>query len=110
MITVLCLARNEPNEMQNAELRRLYDFFGDVQIVTISETVTGADRVRQLVRKHDATVLDAGASSLLLLAELTHPLVGLLIPVIRPVMRGQAFDHSERVLEVKVEAVTKRLS
>lgn len=113
MEKILRLTRHPASEEQLVELKRI--FGSDLEIVDISETVSGAARVRELVEENGATVLEA-VFPLPILAEVINPRTGVTIPVIRAVMDRELkedgtavfnFSHYERILKIEVQ--TERL-
>ncbi len=110
---VLRLTRHAIVPEQLAELQRLYG--ADCEILEISETVPNSARVTEMVRAHNADVVEA-VLPFQLLAEVVGP-DGCGIPVIRAITRRVfaedgvkvhfVFSHYEKVL--KVEVVTERL-
>jgi hypothetical protein len=110
---ILRLTRHEAEPTQLAELYRL--FGKEAEIIQISETVPGIERVRELVREHQADVLEAVLPPPLM-AEATNARIGVGVPVIRAITKRVVaedgsvsfpFQHYEKVL--KVEVVTERL-
>jgi len=95
------LSRHEPQEEQ---IRELEGIFGEIEIVQVSKTVSGATEVLELMREHGAdeivTVLPLG-----LVAELTekgvHPIRAIMNREVND--KGEAIfkhDHFERVMRV----------
>lgn len=113
MKKILRLTRHAASEAQKLELNRIY---GEVEILEVSETVTGAARVKELVEEAAADVLEA-VLPLPMLAEVLNPRAGIAVPIIRSVMNRElvadgvtatfTFSHFERL--VKVEVITERL-
>jgi len=110
---VLRLTRHPAEEVQKAELRRI--FGADCVIVDHSETVPGVERVRELVREYQADVLEA-VLPLPIMAEVVNPRTGVGVPVVRAITKrvisedGEVsfpFQHYEKVL--KVEVLTEQL-
>lgn len=113
MDKVLRITRHPASEDQLKELQRI--FGADVEIVEVSETVSGAARVAELVKENEASVLEA-VLPLPILAEVINPRTGVTIPVIRAVMNRElkedgtatfTFSHYEKVLKIEVQ--TERL-
>lgn len=106
---ILRLTRHEAKGRQLSELGRI--FGDDCEIIMVPERVSGADRVAELVKEHQATVLEA-VLPLPILAEVINPRTGVGVPVIRAFMQGEltidgaatfCFSHYERVLKVEVQ-------
>lgn len=107
---ILRLTRHPASEEQLGELKRI--FGSDCEILEVSETVSGAARVHELVEEHSATVLEA-VLPLPILSEVVSSRTGV-DPVIRAVMDREikedgtavfTFSHYERVLKVEVQTV-----
>lgn len=110
---ILRLTRHEAGAEQVAELHRI--FGADCEIVQVSETVAGVERVRELVQEHHTDVLEA-VLPLPLMAEVVNPRSGIGVPVVRAFTKrvlaedgsvSFPFQYYEKVL--KVEVVTERL-
>lgn len=95
---ILRLTRHPADEVQIHALRRV--FGDDCKIVEVSETVPNAERVKELVREHDATVLEAVLPIPLLQAVL-NPCNGVDVPVIRAVMERELRDGEEAIFRFK---------
>lgn len=113
MKKILRLTRHTASEAQKLELNRIY---GEVEIVEVSETVTGAARVKELIEENAADVFEAVLPPQIL-AEVLNPRSGIVVPVIRAAMIRElaadgvtvtfTFSHYERI--VKVEVITEKL-
>ena len=113
MEKILRLTRHPASGEQLEELKRI--FGSESEIIEVSETVSGAARVRELVEENGATVLEA-VLPLPILSEVINPRTGVAIPVVRAVMDRELkedgtavfnFSHYERILKVEVQ--TERL-
>jgi hypothetical protein len=109
MMRVLRLTRHPAGEEQRAELCRI--FGADCVIIDHSETVSGVERIAELVQEHQADVLEA-VLPLPLMAQAVNPRAGVGVPVIRAITQrviaedGSAsfpFQHYEKVLKVEVQ-------
>ncbi len=106
---ILRLTRHPANVAQLKELDRI--FGGDAEVIEVSETVPSGERVKELVKVHQAQVLEA-VLPLPILAEVVHPKTGVQIPVLRAAMvrdlkpDGSAaftFSHYEKVVRMVIE-------
>ena len=98
---MLWLSRHEPQEEQVEELERV---FGEIEIVQVSKTVSGAIDVLSLMQEHSADELVA-VLPIGLMAELTergvHPIRAVMSREVND--KGEAIfkhDHFERLMRV----------
>lgn len=110
---ILRLTRHPAERAQLLQLRRIYG--ENTEVVDVSETVSGVDRIKELIEEHKADVLEA-VLPLPILAQCVDSRNGVNIPVIRASMSREQgadgsvvfrFSHYERVVKVTIE--TERL-